>query len=40
MREVLNRIMAKHTHQDMDRIERDVERDFHHERATSQVNTA
>lgn len=28
MREVLNAIMAKHTHQDLERIERDVERDF------------
>jgi ATP-dependent Clp protease protease subunit len=28
MREVLNLIMAKHTHQDLERIERDVERDF------------
>src|SRR5258708_2528863 len=28
MREVLNKIMAKHTHQEIDRIERDVERDF------------
>jgi ATP-dependent Clp protease, protease subunit len=28
MREILNNIMAKHTHQDVDRIARDVERDF------------
>src|ERR1022692_4475596 len=28
MREVLNLIMAKHTHQDLERIERDVERAF------------
>ncbi len=28
MREILNAIMAKHTHQDVDRIARDVERDF------------
>jgi ATP-dependent Clp protease protease subunit len=28
MREILNNLMAKHTHQDVDRIARDVERDF------------
>jgi ATP-dependent Clp protease protease subunit len=28
MREILNNIMAKHTHQDVERIARDVERDF------------
>src|SRR5437667_229515 len=28
MREILNKLMAKHTHQEMDRIEKDVERDF------------
>ncbi len=28
MREILNGLMAKHTHQDLERISRDVERDF------------
>jgi ATP-dependent Clp protease protease subunit len=28
MREILNQLMAKHTHQEVERIERDVERDF------------